>query len=106
MSRAIATTLTRPDLLWVIRGGGATWGVVTEFDFALHPVGPIVHLRLFLFHPDQGGDLFRFARDYVSDLLGDCAAFLAGLSAPPAPFVPPDLHPCFYPTCTSSVLYQ
>lgn len=58
----------------------------------MRPVGPIVHLGLFLFHPDQGGDLFRFARDYVRDLPDDCAAFLAGLSAPPAPFVPPELH--------------
>ncbi|MDQ6658929.1 MAG: FAD-binding oxidoreductase [Actinomycetota bacterium] len=81
-----------PDLFWAIRGGGGNFGVVTEFEFALRPVGPIVHLGLFLFHPDQGADLFRFARDYVRDLPDDCAAFLAGLSAPPAPFVPAELH--------------
>jgi FAD/FMN-containing dehydrogenase len=81
-----------PDLFWAIRGGGGNFGVVTEFEFALHQVGPIVSLGLFLFRPEAGRDLFRFAREYVRGLPEDCTAFLAGLSAPPAPFVPPDLH--------------
>ena len=85
------------DLFWAIRGGGGNFGVVTEFEFALHPVGPLVHLGLFLFSPDQGGELFRFAREFVRDLPDDCGAFLAGLSAPPEPFVPAELHfaPCY-----------
>jgi FAD/FMN-containing dehydrogenase len=87
-----ASDAENPDLFWAIRGGGGNFGVVTEFEFGLHPVGPMVQLGLFLFHPDQGGDLFRFARDYVRDLPDDCGVFLAGLSAPPAPFVPPELH--------------
>jgi FAD/FMN-containing dehydrogenase len=87
-----ATGSENPELFWAIRGGGGNFGVVTEFEFALHPVGPMVHLGLFLFHPEQGGDMFRFAREFVRDLPADCAVFLAGLSAPPAPFVPPELH--------------
>lgn len=81
-----------PDLFWAIRGGGGNFGVVTEFEFRLHPVGPMLQLGLFLFRPDQGGDLFRFARDYVESLPDDCGVFMAGLSAPPEPFVPPELH--------------
>ena len=87
-----ASASENSDLFWAIRGGGGNFGVVTDFEFALHVVGPIVQLGLFLFRPDQGGDLFRFARDFVRDLPHDCGVFLAGLSAPPAPFVPPDLH--------------
>ena len=85
------------DLFWAIRGGGGNFGVVTEFEFALHPVGPLVHIGLFLFSPDQGGELFRFAREFVRDLPDECGAFLAGLSAPPEPFVPTELHfaPCY-----------
>jgi FAD/FMN-containing dehydrogenase len=87
-----ATAAENPDLFWAIRGGGGNFGVVTEFEFALHQVGPIVQLGVFLFHPDSGADLFRFARDYVRQLPDECGVFLAGLSAPPAPFVPPELH--------------
>jgi FAD/FMN-containing dehydrogenase len=87
-----ASAAERADLLWALRGGGGNFGVVTEFEFALHPVGPMVHLGLFLFTPDQGRDLFRFARDYVCGLPDECGVFLAGLSAPPEPFVPAELH--------------
>ena len=80
------------DLFWAIRGGGGNFGVVTEFEFALHPVGPEVHLGLFLFRPDQGGELFRFARDFVGDLPDECGVFLAGLNIPPQPFVPAELQ--------------
>lgn len=80
------------DLFWAIRGGGGNFGVVTDFEFALHQVGPIVHLALYLFEPADGGELFRFARDYVRTLPQTCSAFLAGLNAPPAPFVPEELH--------------
>ena len=87
-----ASDTDNPDLFWAVRGGGGNFGVVTEFEFGLHPVGPLLHLGLFLFSPDQGGELFRFARDYVEDLPEACGVFMAGLSAPPEPFVPEDLH--------------
>jgi FAD/FMN-containing dehydrogenase len=80
------------DLFWAIRGGGGNFGIVTEFEFALHQVGPIVHLGLFLFSPDQGREMFEFAREFVKGLPDECGVFLAGLSAPPAPFVPEELH--------------
>jgi len=80
------------DLFWAIRGGGGNFGIVTEFEFTLHEVGPEVQLGLFLFRPEDGRDLFRFAREFVADLPDDCVAFLAGLNAPPLPFVPEELH--------------
>jgi FAD/FMN-containing dehydrogenase len=80
------------DLWWAIRGGGGNFGVVTEFEFALHEIGPMVQLGLFLFEPSDGGDMFRFARDYLIGLPDRYGAFLAGLSAPPAPFIPEAMH--------------
>jgi FAD/FMN-containing dehydrogenase len=80
------------DLFWALRGGGGNFGVVTEFEFALHPVGPLVQLGLFLFGPQQGTEMFRFAREYLRNLPGEFGAFLAGLTAPPAPFVPEELR--------------
>ena len=80
------------DLFWALRGGGGNFGVVTSFEFGLTPVGPLVHLGMFMYAPEQGEDLFRFAREYVKDLPDDCGVFMAGLSAPPEPFVPEEHH--------------
>jgi FAD/FMN-containing dehydrogenase len=76
------------ELFWALRGGGGNFGVVTSFEFRLHRVGPLVHLGAFFYVPEQGGDVFRFAREYVRTLPDECGVFLAGLTAPPEPFVP------------------
>jgi FAD/FMN-containing dehydrogenase len=49
------------DLFWAIRGGGGNFGVVTEFRFGLHPVGPTVHMAL-LFWPLARSTRCRSAR--------------------------------------------
>ena len=77
------------ELFWALRGGGGNFGVVTSFEFALHPVGPLVNLGLFFFGLENGPQALRFAREYIKTLPPESIAFLAiGLSAPPAPFVP------------------
>ena len=45
-----ASTKDDPDLFWAIRGGGGNFGVVTSFEFRLHPVGPQVPAGLIV-HP-------------------------------------------------------
>src|SRR3954468_4453036 len=77
-----------PDLFWALRGGGGNFGVVTEFEFALHPVGPMIQFG-FLFWPlEVGKDALRVARDVVSDLPPEVNVIIGALNAPPAPFVP------------------
>ena len=77
------------ELFWALRGGGGNFGVVTSFEFVLHPVGPLVNLGLFFFGLEDGARALRFARDYIDTLPPEAIGFLAiGLSAPPAPFVP------------------
>jgi FAD/FMN-containing dehydrogenase len=71
-----------------VRGGGGNFGVVTEFEFRLHQVGPMVQLALSFWDLENGPQAFRAIRDQVRDLPGDIAIFLAALNAPPAPFVP------------------
>ena len=50
-----ASETESPDLFWAIRGGGGNFGVVTAFDFRLHPVGPEV-LSGLVIHPLDCGE--------------------------------------------------
>ena len=76
------------DLLWAIRGGGGNFGVVTEFEFALHPVGPMIQVGLLFWGLDQGKEFLRKARDVVGSLPPEVNVIIGGVNAPPAPFVP------------------
>ncbi|NUR26025.1 MAG: FAD-binding oxidoreductase [Catenulispora sp.] len=81
------------DLFWAIRGGGGNFGVVTEFRFGLHPVGPLVHMALLFWPPAQGAEALTVMRETVEALPEGMGALLGiGLNAPPAPFVPPEHH--------------
>jgi hypothetical protein len=78
-----------PDLFWALRGGGGNFGVVTEFEFRLLPVGPIVPFGLFFWSAEQGREALRLCREVTRDLPRTVSLFpAAGLTAPPAPFVP------------------
>jgi FAD/FMN-containing dehydrogenase len=76
------------DLFWAIRGGGGNYGVVTEFEFRLHDVDPICHLGLLFWSLDDGADMLRMARETIPGLPPTINVIIAGLNAPPAPFVP------------------
>jgi FAD/FMN-containing dehydrogenase len=81
-----------PDLFWALRGGGGNFGVVTEFEYRLHPVGPEVHLGFFFWPLEQAATALRVGRDVTDGLSRDAVGFLVALSAPPAPFVPEQHH--------------
>jgi FAD/FMN-containing dehydrogenase len=81
-----------PDLFWAIRGGGGNLGVVTEFEFRLHEVGPMVEFGLFFWEVERGAEALRLMRDVVGALPRSLNAFIAFVNAPPAPFVPEQHH--------------
>jgi FAD/FMN-containing dehydrogenase len=87
-----ASAEENPDLFWAIRGGGGNFGVVTSFEYRLHEVGPMVHLGLFFWPAEQGVEALKFSRDFIETIPEEYAGFIAGLSAPPAPFVPEEHH--------------
>jgi FAD/FMN-containing dehydrogenase len=80
----------RPDLLWGLRGGGGNLGIVTRFEFSLHPVTTVLG-GLMLFPIDQGRDVLRTFLSWAADLPDEGSMLAAVLTAPPEPFVPSDL---------------
>ena len=66
-------TLTRAsptehaDLFWAIRGGGGNFGVVVNFEFKLHPVGPTVMFAAPIYPLSAGAGPIRFWRDFLAD---------------------------------------
>lgn len=81
-----------PDLWWALRGGGGNFGVVTEFEFALHTVGPQVQVAQLFWGLDDSTSALRHLRDMCDELPRDAGALIAATAAPPAPFVPTEHH--------------
>jgi FAD/FMN-containing dehydrogenase len=80
------------DLLWGLRGGSGNFGVVTSYEFRLHPLGPTVLAGL-LIHPiEEVKSLIRASRDYVESAPTELVTATRILQAPPAEFIPPHLH--------------
>jgi FAD/FMN-containing dehydrogenase len=87
-----ASETEHPELLWGLRGGGGNFGVVTEFEFRLHPVGPIVYGGMVMYPRDRAPEVCRNFRDFMSDAPREVAGGAVLMHAPPAPFVPADLQ--------------
>ncbi len=86
-----ASVESHPDLFWAIRGGGGNFGVVTSFDFRLHPIGMVYGGPIF-YPVDASEQVLRFYRDVMADAPRELSAFFGYHIAPPAPFVPEHLH--------------
>jgi FAD/FMN-containing dehydrogenase len=80
------------DLLWALRGGGGNFGVVTAFQYRLHPVGPKVLAGVILHPAERAGEVLRFYRDYIATAPDDLSTIVNLRKAPRAPFLPPQLH--------------
>lgn len=66
------------DLFWAVRGGGGNFGVVTSFEYRLHPIGPTI-TGGFVAHPfDRAGEVLRFYRDLTGRVPDELTTF-AGL---------------------------
>jgi len=80
------------DLLWGLRGGGGNFGIVTQFELELHPVGPIVYGGPVFYPADAAHDLLRAFRDWAPSAPEDVTAVVNLTSAPPLPVIPEQWH--------------
>ena len=81
-----------PELFWGLKGGGGNFGVVTGFEYRLHPVGPQV-MFCFVFHPFEAArEGLRFYRDYAITAPDELSSFVIFGTVPEAEEFPAASH--------------
>jgi len=80
------------DLFWAIRGGGGNFGVVTQFEFQLYPVGPEITAGLIVFPAAQARQVLTRYREYMESTPEEFNTWVVMRKAPPLPFLPPEVH--------------
>ena len=70
------------DLFWALRGGGGNFGVVTSFEYQLHPVGPLITGGLMAYPYAHAGDVLRFYREFTADIPDELMVACGVLHAP------------------------
>jgi FAD/FMN-containing dehydrogenase len=80
------------DLFWAIRGGGGNFGIVTQFVFRLHPVGPEVLSGLVVYPFEQAKSVLTRYREFVETIPDDLCIWAVLRKAPPLPFLPEAVH--------------
>jgi UDP-N-acetylenolpyruvoylglucosamine reductase len=86
-----ASESSNDDLFWALRGGGGNFGVVTTFEYRLHPVaeiygGPIAY------PVDRAEDVLRFYRQYIAEAPEELGGYVGFHLTPPLPFLPEEWH--------------
>ena len=85
----VAEATKNPDLFWAIRGGGGNFGVVTAFEFDLHPVGMILGGALIL---PVSAEVIRGFADYTVTAPDELTTIGSIMPIPPLPMIPAELH--------------
>ncbi|MGH2954064.1 MAG: FAD-binding oxidoreductase [Solirubrobacterales bacterium] len=81
-----------PDLFWGVRGGGGNFGVVTEFEFNLVTVGPVVLAGPVFWPMSESERVLHFYRDWIANAPDELMTIIVHRKAPPLDFVPAELH--------------
>jgi FAD/FMN-containing dehydrogenase len=79
------------DLFWGVRGGGGNFGIVTEFEFRMHPLGPDVMAGPVFWDMDDAPAVLRFYREWIANAPDELMTIVVQRRAPALPVVPPDL---------------
>ena len=81
-----------PDLFWALRGGGGNFGVVTRFEFRLHPVGPDVLSGLIVYPISEAKSVLQQYRAFAAQAPEELTVWALLRQAPPLPFLPERVH--------------
>ncbi len=87
-----ASESQNPDLFFAVRGGGGNFGVVTEFEFRLHPTSGMVVGGLVMHRAEKAKEVIRFWSTFVQKAPEELSSALVMVTCPPAPMFPVELH--------------
>jgi len=87
-----ASADSHPDLYWAIRGGGANFGVVTSFTFALQPLGPTVAFAATFYPLEEIAEILRSWRAYVERAPDEVTSVVVTMTFPADPELPEAIH--------------
>jgi FAD/FMN-containing dehydrogenase len=87
-----ASATQHADLFWALRGGGGNFGVVTSFEYQLHPMASQVLAGLVVYPLEQAADVFDGYRRFTATAGDDMTVWMVLRKAPPLPFLPPQAH--------------
>jgi len=87
-----ASATDHPDLFWALRGGGGNFGVVTRFEFRLHPVGPDLLSGLIVYPISEAKSVLQQYREFTANAPDELSVWAILRQAPPLPFLPPEVH--------------
>lgn len=88
----LASETENEDLFWALRGGGGNFGIVTQFEFQLHPVGPEVLSGLIVFPFDQAKSIITQFAKFTESAPEELSVWMVSRKAPPLPFLPESVH--------------
>ncbi len=80
------------DLFWGVRGAGGNFGIVTEFEFRLNPVGPTVLAGPIFWPMEESPNVLRFYRGWITDVPEELTTIVVHRKMPPLPDIPAELH--------------
>jgi hypothetical protein len=87
-----ASEASNADLFWGIRGGGSNFGIVTNFEYRLHPVGPEVMFVFVLYHGSQSLKVLRAYQDYCATAPDEVSSFAISGTVLPEEAFPEEIH--------------
>jgi FAD/FMN-containing dehydrogenase len=88
----MANAEENPDLYWALRGGGGNFGVVTEFEFRLHRVGPTVFAAITLYRPSNGSSILQSWRDWMATAPDEVSSNAFFWTVPVTAHLPAPVH--------------
>jgi FAD/FMN-containing dehydrogenase len=87
-----ASEAENPDLFWAVRGAGSNFGIVTAFEFRLHPVGPEVAFAAPFYALEDAARVLPAWRDFMESAPDEISSNALFWGVPAAEAFPAELH--------------